>query len=177
VAFVDLGHALQPLDGGGFQATYTPAAPGDHILAVHADPQMIDGEFVLDFAKLVLHVGDSQEGWDRVLGHRLEVVPLTRPYGIPVGATFRAQVVGNRVPAAGVLVRIERRNDSPPNPLPAEHWRARVEKTSASGEFVTNFDKAGDWTLVARQEGRSVARNGQNVREILRATLWVHVGE
>jgi hypothetical protein len=59
-----------------------------------------DQEFLQDSVKVVLHV-QAQKGWDAVAGlagSGLELVPLTRPYGLQPGIAFQAQVLADGKP-------------------------------------------------------------------------------
>jgi hypothetical protein len=55
--------------------------------------------------KALLRVpGGPSAGWDRVLGHRLELVPLDDPFGTPIGRTLRVRVLFRGAPLAGARV-------------------------------------------------------------------------
>lgn len=173
--FVDLGDQLpQDAEPSDWQVTYTPKQPGDHVVFVQAHPRQLDGDYVTDFVKLVLNVGGLERGWDRPLRQRFELVPLTRPYGIPAGALFRAQLLTGGQPGAG-LVRIERWSPSGPAAGAPPLHLARSERTGPMGEVAVILDKPGFWSLSARGVGRTVQVAGQRTQEVLRTTLWVHV--
>lgn len=146
-----------------WRAAFTPKERGDHVVSLVLPPKTHGGETLQDFVKLVLHVPAVQRGWDRVVGDPLEVVPLTRPYGLPVGGSFRAEVLADGKPLAGCEVEVEFKNDAVPESLPAEPFITRVEKTDRSGAFATTLDRAGWWVLGASHGER-------------RASLWVFVG-
>lgn len=150
-----------------WRARYTPRQRGDHLVALTSPVGEHDGRPWQDFTKLVLHVPAVQRGWDRVLGDPLEVVPLTRPYGIAVGASVRAEVLADGQPLAHAVVEVERCNTTAPDPLPPEPFVTRVEKTDRSGALATTLERAGWWILSARRDTPSGTQ---------RASLWVHVG-
>jgi cobalt/nickel transport protein len=172
---VDLTAALEPTGTDatrGWRASYVPAQRGDHLVEVEGAPAEHEGRLERDWVKLVLHVPAVQAGWDRVLGRPLELAPLTRPYGLPVGATFRALVLRDGKPLAGALVEVERKNDAPPAELPPEPFVTRVEKADPQGAVAVTLDAPGWWVLVASAE-RPGAEGGA---ELHRAALWVFVG-
>lgn len=167
---VDLLPGVQPTGEErtrGWRASYTPAVRGDHLIEVEGPAVEHEGKTHRDFVKLILHVPAVQAGWDRALGRPLELVPLTRPYGLPVGAAFRALVTRAGKPVPGALVEVERKNEAPPAELPPEPFVTRVEKADAQGAFAVTLDAAGWWVLCAEAEAGA---------EVHRAALWVFVG-
>lgn len=150
-----------------WRARWTPRERGDHVVATTGPVGEHDGKRYQDFAKLVVHVPSVEAGWERVIGDPLEVVPLTRPYGIEPGGSFRAEVLGDGQPLAGCQVQVEFLNAAAPDPLPPEPFVTRVERTDRAGAFSTTLERAGWWILSARRE----TKDG-----VQRAALWVHVG-
>jgi len=170
-AAVDLTDALRPTGGDeamAWIADFTPETRGDHVVAVAGPEVAHQGSRYQHFTKLVLHVPAVQAGWDRLVGHPLEVEPLTRPYGLPVGVNFRARLLASGAPLAGAVVEVERKNGAPPDDLPPEPFITRVEKTGADGEVAVTLDAPGWWIVSA----------GHDVGDGLshRASLWVYVG-
>lgn len=163
---------LPQLDGAAkerpeWRGAFTPEERGDHIVALALPPKEHGGETVQDFVKLVVHVPAVQRGWDRVVGDPLEVVPLTRPYGLPAGGAFRAEVLADGRPLAGCEVQVEYKNAAPPAPLPPEPYVTRVERTDRSGAFAATLERAGWWIVCA---SRATPQGTQ------RASLWLFVG-
>ncbi|MCO5166382.1 MAG: DUF4198 domain-containing protein [Planctomycetes bacterium] len=159
-----LGDAAEQAE---WRARFTPDERGDHVVALTGPLQEHEGKRFQDFVKVVVHVPSVQRGWDRVVGDPLEVVPLTRPYGVPVGSTFRAEVLAGGAPLVHAAVEVEYRHEAPPDPLPPEPFITRVERTDRAGAFATTLDRAGWWILSVTRE----ADGG-----VQRASLWVHVG-
>lgn len=175
---IDLIKELPPdAPPSDWQLAFTAAQPGDHVVMIHGQP-FDEGESLFqDFVKLVIHVEGSERGWERQLRTRLEVVPLTRPYGIPVGTTFRGMITESGKPVAGSLVRAEpwiEKGGGDDVPAWKQH---RLERTGPSGEFAVTFDRPGFWMLSAESNGRVVSKGGQRMQEVLRAGLWVKVGD
>jgi nickel transport protein len=146
----------------------TPQVRGDHILVVEGQPVQHGREKIRDWVKVVLPVGQVQRGWDRSLGLDLEVVPLSRPYGLVVGTSFRFTVQQKGKPLAGALVEVERLNSKAPSPLPPEAEITRVEKSDALGNAAATLDHAGWWIVSVT----GPAHEGVHPR----ASLWVYVG-
>lgn len=160
--------ALQQKGAKAWSLKLTPQTRGDHLLVVACQPIQHGRERIRDLVKLVLPVGGVQRGWDRSLRLELEVVPLTRPYGIAVGSSFRFSVQAGGKPLPGAFVEVERLNPEPPKALPPEIEITRVEKTDALGNAAATLDHAGWWILAVT----GLAREGVRPR----ASLWVYVG-
>ncbi len=164
-----------------YSLSYTPQTRGDHILAMTAGLQW-DGEsseWLQDHVKTVLHV-QAEEGWSRRTGQPLEVVPLSRPYGVLAGDALSFRILYNNKPAAGVRVERELLSQTAPAPaeLPSEAFIAYSANTGADGTVVFSFPAAGWYGITAiRGSGREHAEDGKKGELIERSTLWVYVNE
>jgi uncharacterized GH25 family protein len=131
---------------------------------------------VEDYAKMVIHVRGAQMGWWRRLGHALEIIPLTRPYSIPVGGTFRGRVLDRGQPLAGAFVEAE---TTPPadGETPVELAQYRFEnRTDSDGCFAVTFNTPGWWVLGAATDG-GPGMQGGSPHPARRAIFVVFVGE
>lgn len=158
---------------------YTPRERGDHIITAEARPDVEerDRQIVEDHVKVVLHVL-SQNGWDRAVGQPLEVVPLTRPYGLRAGSSFHARVLLRGKPLEGAEVEIEKMNPSPPaQDLPEDEFITRAARTAPDGTLIATLDEKGWWAILVRTEDGKKTVNGREYSVELRSTLWVYVGE
>lgn len=160
----------------GWRVRYVPEERGDHIVHLTAAPVVHEGKAFIDLVKTVLHV-QAQRGWDASVDHPLEIVPLTRPYGLAPGASFRARVLRAGAPLAGAEVAVERRNVRPPEPLPPDEMITRVEKTDAGGAFAATLDAPGWWVVAVEADaGTKVQIEKESLPAVHRASLWVFVG-
>lgn len=155
---------------------FVPAERGDHWIVVRSAPARHGQEELVDVTKLVLNVSSVQKGWDKALALPIEIVPLTRPYGLPLNVSLRAKVLVGGKPLAGAKVEVEAHNATRPTVLPPEAFITRVEKTNAAGGFAVTLDRKGWWILSVRGAGAQVKRGKQTVTRVTRGNLWVHVG-
>lgn len=165
-ALTPAAHSAQGVKAWALE--FTPQERGDHILVVESKPVGHGGGSLQDLVKVVIPVSGVQRGWDRSLGLALEVVPLTRPYGLAPGAHLRVQIQALGKPVPHAKVEVERLNLRAPEPLPAEPFITGVEKANAQGELAVSLTAAGWWVLACEVEGPDgVGR---------RAIFWVLVG-
>lgn len=155
-------------DAQVWDLSVTPQVRGDHLLVLRGEPIKHGREQLQDWVKLVLPVGQVQRGWDRSLGLDLEIVPLSRPYGLVKGTSFRFTVQAKGKPLPGAMVEVERLNAVAPEPLPPEAEITRVEKTDALGNAAATLDQSGWWIVAVT----GPAQDGVHPR----ASLWVYVG-
>jgi cobalt/nickel transport protein len=156
--------------------TYTPRRTGDYVfsweLRLFTEPPRRQ---VIDFAKVIVHVGEDQIGWWHKVGTPIEIVPLTRPYAIKVGDTFRGQVFEGRGPMMGGVVEGETYTDVMPYPAPELAFTRRAERTDPNGVFSMTLDRAGWWLLSVATDGGPGEQGGLE-HPAQRAVLWVFVG-
>lgn len=175
-----------------YQLQFEAKHEGDYVLGfeggLYSEPP---ARKVEDYAKVVLHVRGAQMGWWRRLGHPLEIVPLTRPYSIPVGGTFRGRVVEhlgqvvaehgvesepNPVPLANAFVEAETTAPADvesPEELAQYRWENR---TDSDGVFAVTFPTPGWWVLGVSTDG-GPGMQGTSPHPARRAILVVFVGE
>jgi uncharacterized GH25 family protein len=61
----------------------------------------------LKFGKALLHVGGTSRGFDRVAGHRLELVPRSDPFAPGMGGELRIEIQFEGKPLAGATVHLD----------------------------------------------------------------------
>jgi cobalt/nickel transport protein len=105
----------------GWRVQFDPAARGDHLLALDSAPFVSTTQKTVyrDYVKLWLHRG-AQAGWHQRTGQPLEIVPLTRPYGLRPGMVFSGCLMRDTEPMSDVEILIEHLQD---RPLAAPHFR------------------------------------------------------
>jgi uncharacterized GH25 family protein len=170
----------------GFRFTFTPEERGDFVFFLRTPPIWMeeDEEYLHDSVKVILHV-QAQKGWDQVVPVEpgsvapLQMLPLTRPYGLQPGIAFQTQAVSGPAsrPMAGVLVEVERMNPTPPASLPPDEHITRAAKTDPNGVATATLTEPGWWALTAQHRNGTHMRNGKAYPVRERATVWVFVDE
>jgi len=170
-----------------FTFCHTPEQLGDTWVVVAAPPVLIEeeGEFVHDYVKQCLHVM-VEKGWDRPVGLPIEVVPLTRPYGLEPGFVFRGRVLLDGQPLPGAAVEIEQMNafHVGEDALPRDQFGmedvpmiTRTARTDVDGYVTCTLDEPGWWIICASAESGTLEADGEQLPRVLRGGLWVHVEE
>lgn len=180
----NLTAALQPVlfrgdtNAGAWQARFEPVR-GDTWLVLDCAPE-VDREqktVYREFVKTCVHRG-RQEGWERRSGQPLEIVPLTRPYGLRPGMVFSGRLLRGDAPAAGAEVYYERLSDRPPAPglRPPEPLITFAVRTDADGRFVLALPEPGWWVVGAYVEDLGTELHGDEPYRLEGfAGLWLRV--
>lgn len=178
---VDLKAGMKPetVESGGkkiprYGFSYKPMRTGDVVISVKGAREVEDGHAWDAYCKQVLHVTRSA-GWDRVLGDAVEIVPLTRPYGLRAGSVFAAKLLVNGEPAPGIEIEFEEFNETPPEEIPDEPLVTGLVKTGSGGEFQVTLDREGWWGIAATADVGTTEVDGKRVELTATAFFWVFV--
>lgn len=161
-----------------YRLTYTPEVRGDHVLGLRTPPIWMaeEEEFLQDTVKVVLHV-QTQKGWDTSLDQGLDLVPLTRPYGLQPGMVFQVEARDGGKPLARSLVEIERYNRAVPRQLPPDEHITRTVRTDGHGVATCTLTESGWWSLTIEKDAGTREHQGKKYPVRQRCTFWVHVDE
>jgi cobalt/nickel transport protein len=168
-----------------YRLRFTPASRGDYVFVVRTRPIWMgeEGEFFEDTVKVVLHV-QAQKGWDSSTGEPLEIVPMTRPYGLEPGMVFQSQLQwrapGRETPVAPVITRpveIEHYNPTPPQHLPSDEHVTRTARPDANGVVTSTLTEAGWWCVTASRPHGTREHDGKLRPVLERSTIWVFVDD
>ncbi|MFC1736349.1 DUF4198 domain-containing protein [Candidatus Hydrogenedentota bacterium] len=168
-------------DYRAFSLSYRPKERGDHIIAMKA-ALVYDREqevYLQDYAKSIFHVQDKL-AWDRNVGMKLELVPLTRPYGLQVGGVFQAQVLLEGKPLAACEVEFEKYQRRAPSQkdTPPETFITFEAKTDPNGIVTFGLHEEGWFALTAINVTKEHAKpNGVLAPIVERSTLWINIAE
>jgi cobalt/nickel transport protein len=163
----------------GWLVQFNPAPRGDHLLALDSAPFVSTTQKTLyrEYVKLWLHRG-AQAGWHQRTGQPLEIVPLTRPYGLRPGMVFSGRLMRDTEPIGDVEILIEHLQDChlPPDAMPPEPLITFVVRTDSSGRFVVALPEAGWWVIGAYSDDLgTVQHQGATYRHEGFAGAWIKV--
>jgi uncharacterized GH25 family protein len=175
----------------GYKLDYTPRRRGDHVFVLMSARMHMEEEkdYVQDTVKVVLHV-QAQKNWDADAG-MMELMPLTRPYGLAPGLVFQAEII-DRLPMrspvpAGTLAahpfalapaEVERYNPTPPEKLPPDEQITRTLKLDRQAKLVATLSEPGWWALTVTSPYSRKHRVADKEFPLrFRSILWVYVDE
>jgi len=158
-----------------YTATFRIRRPGvfKFYLVPSAYYEPAEQKFIKQITKVYVDAFDLEEGWNKPVGLKMEIVPLTRPWGLWEGNTFRGRVFFHGKPAANVRVEIEYLNTTGVK-VPADPFITQVVRTDKDGYFEYTFPWAGWWGFSAiGYGGKKRYKDGKLYPVELDAVMWV----
>ncbi len=158
-------------------AEYSFKKPGDYIFFMEPEPywEPAEDKFIIHYTKVVVNFLGKEKGWDTPLNLPIEIVPLTRPYGLWTGNVFQGQVLVGGKPAPNIEVEVEYLNPSQDIEISADAFVTQVIKTDPNGIFTYAIPKAGWWGFAALTEApEKIKHNGEDKDVEIGGVLWVH---
>ena len=160
-----------------YRSHYSFTRPGDYLflLKPKAYFEPAERKFIRHFTKLVVNVGGVEGEWDALIGVPVEIIPLTRPYGLWRGNLFTGRVLVEGKPAVNTLVEVAYENRTKkiaPTPL----HRIQTLKTDSEGVFSYAMPFAGWWGFAALIDAKEGIQHedGETYPVELGGLIWVH---
>ncbi len=157
-------------------ASYTFRRPGVSAFVMEPVPYWEPAEdcFIQHFTKVYAAAFGEEEGWEKPLGLRTEIVPLTRPFGNYAGNVFQGQVLVNGKPAPGTEVEIEYLNTGGRYTAPTEYMVTQVVRADPNGVFTVALPMAGWWGFAALTTSDTRMDHEGTPKDVeLGAVLWI----
>lgn len=165
--------------GENWIANYPLDEPGVFQFFIKPKPyfEPSEGKFIKHLTKTIVDGFGAGDGWDKPIGLKAEIIPLTRPYGLYKGNTFSAKVLFNGKAAKNVTVEIELYNDKHYKSV-SEFHGTQVVKTDVNGIFHFSFISGGWWGFSALLEDDKMLKHGDKLYPIeLGGVLWIYVDD
>ncbi len=145
--------------------------PGVYQIFVEQKPywEPHEGVYIKQIAKVYVDAFGLEEGWQRPVGLKVEIVPLVRPFGFWEGNTFVGRVYKDGEPLPHARVEIEYYNQRDVK-YPNEILYTQVVETDERGYFYYTVPWSGWWGFAAITEGETY--NGKPLE--LDAVLWIY---
>lgn len=142
--------------------------------------------FVQYRTKVIIPVNASTANWILPPEDSLEIVALTRPFGLKQGQNFTAQILKAGKPVPSLIeiahltsqVRINFNPKKPPKfPKPKTPYQAmQATHTDPQGVFNFTFNEPGWWAFSLTQPGEPLQNLAGALKPVLHKTqLWVYV--
>jgi cobalt/nickel transport protein len=176
----DLLGTLKPIQVMGkaaWSSQYTIKKPGVYIFYVDPEPYWEPAEdtFITHYTKVVVPAFGDEQGWDKEVGQKIEIVPLTRPFGLYAGNVFQGivKVDGKQFPYGEV--EIEFYNKDSKVEAPTEYMVTQVVKTDRNGVFTYAAPKAGWWGFAALTTADfKLKKDGKDKPVEIGGVIWVY---
>jgi nickel transport protein len=164
-----MGHTAWKLD-------YNIKRPGVFMFYMEPKPYWEPAEdcFIIHYSKTVVTAFGDDEGWDKEVGLKTEIVPLTKPYGLYSGNLFQGIVKLNGKPVPYAEVEVEFYNKNKKYTAPTDYMVAQTVKADKNGVFSYAAPKSGWWGFAALNQGDfKLKHDGEDKDVELGAIIWV----
>jgi len=168
---------IQVLDKQAWKTSYTLKKPG--VYTFYFDPQPYwepaEDKYIVHQTKTYVAAFGDESGWDREVGLKAEIIPLTRPFGLYTHNLFQGVVKFKGKPVPNVDVEVEYWNADKKVNAPNDYFITQVVKTDKNGVFTFAAPKAGWWGFSAlNEEKNAIAQpDGKKKDAEYGAVLWV----
>ena len=166
-----MGHAA-------WQAEYAIKRPGVYMFYMEPQPFWEPAEdlFIIHYTKTVVTAFGDDDGWDREIGLKTEIVPLSKPYGLYAGNVFQGIVKVNGKPVPQAEVEVEYYNRDRKAQAPTDYMITQTIKADPNGVFTYAATKSGWWGFAALTDAdfKLKLTSGEEKGVELGAVLWVH---
>jgi cobalt/nickel transport protein len=176
----DLLSTLKPAQVMGkaaWTSQYALKKPGVYTFFMEPEPywEPAEDSFIVHYTKVVVPAFGDEEGWDKDVGHKIEIVPLTRPFGLYAGNVFQGIVKlgGKTMPYAEV--EIEFYNKDSKAEAPNEYMVTQVVKADRNGVFTYAAPQAGWWGFAALTTADfKLKKDGKDKAVEIGGVIWVY---
>lgn len=179
----DLRNQLQKIgvmDQPAWKVDYKITRPGSHLFYMEPEPYWEPAEesFIVHHTKTVVAAFGDSEGWDRELGLKTEIVPLSKPFGLYAGNIFQGIVKVDQKPVPYAEVEVEFYNENGQFKAPTEYMITQTIKADANGLFTYAVPKAGWWGFAALTDADfTITHQGVEKTVEIGAVIWVKFHE
>jgi cobalt/nickel transport protein len=162
----------------GYRVSFKADRRGDYTVCLTTAPVWDEEakQFHEHEVKAVVHV-EAQKNWDADAKRDLDLLPLTRPYGLTPGSLFQVRFRSKSGGIPNAHVEAERYNQTPPKVIPADELVTQAMKTDPNGVATTILPGAGWWCLSASVHEGTREHQGKRYPVKRQVTFWVHVQE
>ena len=176
----DLRNSLQETRVLGHEAwkiAYPLKKPGVYAFYVDPEPywEATENKYIIHQTKTYVAAFGDEEGWDREVGLKAEIIPLTRPFGLYAGNVLQGVVKFKGKPVANADVEVEYWNADKKVTALNDYFITQVVKTDQNGIFTFAVPKAGWWGFAALTEEKQVIPHADGTKKDAEygAVLWV----
>ncbi|QGY40593.1 DUF4198 domain-containing protein [Pseudodesulfovibrio cashew] len=162
------------MDHMAWQTQFTPRRPGLYAFVFDPVPYKEDAEnnYIRHITKVVIDAYGEGEEWNKPLGLKTEIVPLTRPFGNYAGNVFQGIVMLDGKPAPYTRVEVEYYNKDGKRTAPNERMVTQEVMADGNGVFTFACPWKGWWGFA----GLNADSQPYEGRELeLGAVIWVEM--
>ena len=155
---------------------YTVKRPGVYMFYMEPKPYWEPAEdcFIIHYTKTVVTAFGDDEGWDKEIGLKTEIIPLAKPFGLYAGNVFQGIVKLDGKPVPYAEVEVEYYNQDGKATAPTDYMVTQTIKADLNGVFTYAAPAAGWWGFAALNTADyTIKQDGQEKDVEMGAVLWI----
>jgi cobalt/nickel transport protein len=159
-----------------WELDYTVNKPGVYMFYMEPKPYWEPAEdcFIIHYTKTVVTAFGDDEGWDKEVGLKTEIVPLSKPFGLYTGNLFQGIVKLDGKPVPYAMVEVEYYNKNGTYKAPNDYMATQTVKADKNGVFSYAAPKAGWWGFAALNQADFKLKQAGEEKDVeLGAVIWV----
>lgn len=159
-----------------WETDYEVKRPGIYMFYMEPKPYWEPSEdcFIIHYTKTVVTAFGDDEGWDREIGLKTEIVPLSKPFGLYAGNVFQGIVKLDGKPVPYAQVEVEYYNKDGKLKAPTDYMITQTIKADPNGIFTYAAPVPGWWGFAALNEADyKLKQDGKDKDVELGAVIWV----
>lgn len=152
---------------------------GNYIFYVDPKPyfEASEGKFIRHLTKTIIDVHNAGVGWDKPIGLKAEIIPLSRPYSLYKGNLFSATVLFKNKPVPYATIEVEYFNTQKKQ-APSDAHITQIIKADTNGVFHYALPKSGWWGFAAlMQDDITITKDSKEFPVELGAVIWLKAYE
>ena len=160
-----------------WQVAYPVKRPGVYIFFLEPTPYWERSEdlFIIHYTKTVVAAFGVDTDWDREIGLKTEIVPLSRPFGLYAGNIFQGIVKVDKTAVPFAQVEIEFYNEGKNIEAPTNFMITQTVKADPNGIFTYSPPWGGWWGFAALNTADFTLKHQGIEKEVeIGAVLWVN---
>ena len=154
--------------------------PGVYVFYMEPQPYWEPAEdcFIVHYTKTVVTAFGDDEGWDREIGLKTEIVPLAKPFGLYAGNAFQCIVKFNGKAVPYAEVEVEYYNQDKKAHAPTDYMITQTIKADGNGVFTYAVPQTGWWGFAALNTADYKMKHAGEEKDVeLGAVIWVKFHE
>jgi cobalt/nickel transport protein len=155
---------------------YRMKRPGVYQFYMVPEPfwEPAERRYIIHYTKTVTAAFGDEGGWDKPVGLKTEIVPLTRPFGLYAGNTFQGVVMLEGQPVPYAEVEVEYYNQTGRAKAPNDYMITQLIKADAGGVFTYSVPRSGWWGFASLiTSDQKMMHKGEAKEVELGAVIWV----
>ena len=173
---IDTLKEIKIMGNKAWKAGFNIKRPGAYTFVMEPEPYWEPAEdcYIIHYTKSIIAAFGDDEGWDREIGLKTEIVPLSKPFGLYAGNVFQGivKLYGKIVPFAEV--EVEYYNKDKKAIAPSDYMVTQTIKADINGVFTYAAPVAGWWGFAAlNTSDKTMMHENQKKNIELGAVLWV----